>query len=305
MAIAFNPRVSVVIPTYARPARLRECLRALAGQSMPSTEFEVVVVDDGSPEPLDDVAEEFRSRLQVRLLRQENAGPSEARNHGVREATAPLVAFTDDDCLPQPEWLARLVAEHRHRPGALIGGSTINGLPDDIFATTSQLIVDLVYEHFNGDPDHAYFFASNNMLCDRDRVLQLGGFDTTYLRPGAEDRDFCDRWRAAGLQLVWRQDAVIEHRHPQSVRDFVGLHWRYGRGAYLYQAKRGQRGTGTMRDDLAFHRTLPGRLRRRLGRPLGWRRSAGIGAALVLWQAVNAAGFFAQACESSSRPRSR
>lgn len=290
-----EPLVSVVIPTFARPGQLRECLDALTRQEMPTDTFEVVVVDDGGPEPLDTVVAEFASQLRVRLVRQDNAGPSAARNRGAREAAAPLVAFTDDDCRPRPEWLGRLVAGERERPGALVGGSTVNGLPDDVFATTSQLIIDLVYEHFNGDPDNAYFFASNNMLCRRDRFLELGGFDTAYSWAGAEDRDFCDRWRAAGLRLACRADAVIEHRHAQSLRKFCDVHYRYGRGAYMYQAKRRARGTGTMREDLGFHRSLPGMIWRRLGRPPGYWRSVQVGAAILLWQVVNAYGFLTQA----------
>lgn len=289
------PLVSVVIPTFARPRPLRNCLDALVRQTLPTTDFEVVVVDDGSPTPAEAVVAEFSPRLAVRVVRQHNAGPAAARNRGAREACAPLVAFTDDDCRPRPEWLERMLAGEREHPGSLVGGSTVNGLPDEVFAATSQLIVDLVYEHFNADPDKAYFFASNNILCRRDRLLEVGGFDTAFPQAGAEDRDFCDRWRSAGLRLVWRQDALIDHFHGQSWRGFVDLHLRYGRGAHLYQAKRRARGTGSMRDDLRFHRTLPRRVWRRLGRPPGYVQSARIAAALVLWQMVNAVGFVAQA----------
>lgn len=289
------PLVSVVIPTFARPRPLRNCLDALVRQTLPTTDYEVVVVDDGSPTPAEAVVAEFSPRLAVRVVRQHNAGPAAARNRGAREASAPLVAFTDDDCRPRPEWLERMLAGQREHDGALVGGATVNGLPDEVFAATSQLIVDLVYEHFNADPDRAYFFASNNILCRRDRLLGLGGFDTSFPRAGAEDRDFCDRWRAAGQRLVWRPDALIDHFHGQSLRGFVDLHLRYGRGAHLYQAKRRARGTGTMREDLGFHRTLPRRVWRRLGRPPGYGRSVQIAGALVLWQIVNAAGFVAQA----------
>jgi len=290
-----SPLVSVVIPTFGRSRPLKNCLDALTRQTLPQADFEVVVVDDGSPAPIDAVVAEFTPRLEIRLVRQDNAGPAAARNRGALEAAAPLLAFTDDDCRPRPDWLHRMIVGAREHPEAVVGGSTVNGLPDDVFATTSQLIVDLVYEHFNADPDAAHFFASNNILCRRDRLLEVGGFDPAFPRAGAEDRDFCDRWRAVGLRLVWRPDAVVEHFHAQSLRRFVDLHFRYGRGAYLYQVKRRARGTGTMRDDLGFHGTLPQRIWRRLGRPPGYGRSVQIAAALVLWQVVNVAGFVAQA----------
>lgn len=299
-----RPVATVVVPTYRRPGQVECCLEALAAQTFREP-WEVVVVDDGSPEPFTGLADRFAGRLDLRVVRQENAGPAAARNRGVAEARGKLIAFTDDDCRPEPDWLATLVGAARERPDALVGGMTINGLPHELFASTSQLIVDLVYEHFNADPDNAYFFASNNMLCGRESFLEMGGFDATFPRAGAEDRDFCDRWRMAGWPLVWRPAARVEHSHSQSFGKFVHLHVRYGRGAYLYQAKRRGRGSGTMREDMGFHVGLPGRVRRRLS----GMRSTWVGgkvvAALVLWQAANAGGFAAEALAATLRIRRR
>ncbi|MFM7142900.1 MAG: glycosyltransferase family A protein, partial [Alphaproteobacteria bacterium] len=68
-------------------------------------------------QPLDRLAERLDGRLHVRLLRQERSGPAAARNRGVREAHGEFVAFTDDDCRPDPQWLATLVDAARARPG--------------------------------------------------------------------------------------------------------------------------------------------------------------------------------------------
>lgn len=297
------PLVTVVVPTYGRPGHLRSCLKALAAQTLAREDFEVVVVDDGSPEPLCEIAADFVRHMQVRLIRQMNAGPAAARNAGVREATGELIALTDDDCRPDPGWIETLVAAERNRPGALVGGSTRNGIDGWIFSETSQLIIDMVYDHFNADPENAYFFASNNMLVPRSRYLEVGGFDESFPRAGAEDRDFCDRWRAAGWPLIWRPEATIEHHHPQSLRTFVGVHCRYGRGARLYHSRRRDRATGTMDDDLSFHATLPLRVWKRLGRHPGALRRMQICGALALWQCANAAGFFAEALTRRPAPK--
>ena len=289
------PLATVVIPTYSRPERLRDCLAALARQTMAADEFEVVVVDDGSPEPVAPPAANALTGPSVSVIRQENAGPSAARNRGVQEARGELVALTDDDCLPTPTWLESLVAAHRQSPDALVGGITFNGLTDAIFSTTSQMIVDLVYEHFNREENSAYFLTSNNMLCSRAAYSELGGFDTTFPRAGAEDRDFCDRWRASGRPLRLVPTARLEHRHAQNLRAFLGLHYRYGRGAYHYQANRRLRGTGSMQDEMRFHSSLIQRLPRHLRQHEGLGRKAQIASAIVLWQAANAAGFFHEA----------
>jgi GT2 family glycosyltransferase len=231
----------------------------------------------------------------IRIIRQPNAGPSAARNRGVAEACGELIALTDDDCLPAPAWLESLVTAHRQSPDALVGGITFNGLTDDVFATTSQMIIDLVYEHFNADEAAAYFLTSNNMLCSRGAYSDLGGFDTSFARAGAEDRDFCDRWRASGRPLRLVPAATIEHRHAQTLRQFLGLHYRYGRGAYRYQTKRRERGSGTMAQDMNFHGTLVRRLPRHLQKHRGLFRKVQIISAIVLWQVANAAGFFHEA----------
>lgn len=292
---------SVVIPTHGRPQQLLGCLKALASQTL-TDPWEVVVVDDGSNVPVEAGATAFGDRTPIRVIRQENAGPAAARNRGVKAARGEFIAFTDDDCRPDPEWLATLVQAARQRPRALVGGTTFNGLPDQLFASTSQMIIDLVYEHFNPNPDEAYFVTSNNMLCGRDGYLAIQGFDASFPRAGAEDRDFCDRWRAAGWPIVWRPCARVEHRHCQTLGTFLDLHFRYGRGAYLYQAKRRHRGSGDMRDDVNFHSSLPRRVCKQLFSRGGLRRQAGVVSGLVLWQLANAAGF---AAEAISRFRSK
>jgi GT2 family glycosyltransferase len=156
------------------------------------------------------------------------------------------------------------------------------------------LIIDLVYDHFNRDPENAYFLASNNIACRRDLFLQLGGFDTEFSKAGAEDREFCDRWRMTGRPIRLVRRPLVEHRHAQTFTKFLDLHYRYGRGAYLYQAKRRQRASGTMAEDMGFHRSLVREVPKHLqGMPIPRKVQALFG--LAIWQLANAVGFFAMA----------
>ena len=283
--------ISVIIPTRNRPRAVESCLDALAAQTLPAESFEVIVVDDGSEPPLTLDPKRWAAKFHLKLLHQPNTGPAGARNRGVTEARGEFLAFTDDDCLPTPTWLEKLIAALRKNPEALVGGSTFNGLKGDIFAETSQLIVTLVYEHFNRDSENAYFFASNNIAVGRDRYLASGGFDADFDSPAAEDREFCDRWRMQNRPLIWEKAARIEHRHAQSLGGFIRLHWRYGQGAFLYQAKRKARASGAMAEDLGFHRSLPKAVWAALSdHSLG--RRLQLLSALMLWQLANAMGFF-------------
>jgi len=270
---------------------VESCLDALAAQTLPAGSFEVIVVDDGSEPPLTLDPKRWAAKFDLKLLHQPNTGPAGARNRGVTEARGEFIAFTDDDCLPTPMWLEKLVSMLSEKPAALVGGSTFNGLKDDLFAETSQLILKMVYEHFNRDSASSYFFASNNIALRRDRYLASGGFDTDFELPAAEDREFCDRWRMQGHPLVWEKNAMIEHRHAQTLAGFCRLHFRYGQGAFFYHSKRKLRGSGTMAQDLGFHRELPRLVRSQLSsEPIG--SAPRLLSHLFLWQLVNAAGFF-------------
>ena len=284
---------SVIIPSHNRPESIRRCLDALARQTLEPGTFEVIVVDDGSSPPLSLDPAIWADAFPLTLLRQENTGPAGARDRGVREARAELLAFTDDDCLPTPGWLSGLAAAHTRAPSALLGGSTFNGLPNNMGAETSQIILDLVYEHFNRG-EEAYFFASNNIACRRDAYIACGGFDAGFPWAAAEDRDFCDRWRMQKMPMVHVPEARLEHRHGQNLWQFLRMHYRYGRGAHLYQRMRKKRQSGTMREDLGFHATLwPGIRRRLAGRSLSYKLRVGL--RLAGWQVANACGFFREA----------
>jgi len=138
---------------------------------------------------------------------------------------------------------------------------------------------------------NSFFFASNNIAARRDRYLASSGFDADFDSPAAEDREFCDRWRMQKRPLLWEPAARVEHRHAQSLGGFIHLHWRYGQGAFFYQAKRKQRASGTMREDLSFHRSLPKAVWGALSdHSLG--RQLQLLLALMLWQMANALGFF-------------
>jgi glycosyltransferase involved in cell wall biosynthesis len=284
------PIASVIIPTRNRPQAIERCLDALAVQTMPPGSFEVLVVDDGSEPKLVLDPARRAARFELKLIRQKTTGPAGARNRGVAEARGEFLAFTDDDCLPTPTWLEELIAALREHPEALVGGSTFNGLKNDIFAETSQLILELVYEHFNSDPTNAYFFASNNIAVMRDNYILSGGFDAEFDSPAAEDREFCDRWRMLPKPLIWNQSAIVEHRHAQNIFEFIRLYFNYGQGAYLYKAKRKARESGTMAEDMNFHRRLP---------MLAFKKTSHyallprvkILSSLVLWHLANASGF--------------
>lgn len=218
---------SVIIPTFNRPDRLERCLSALARQTW--TDFEIIVVDDGSTEPVAPVCEEFGGL--VRCIRQENSGPARARNAGAEAARGTIIAFTDDDCRPRPDWLSRLIDAHAGRDDRMVGGLVVNGLPRNRYASASQALCDFLYDWFGAEQGDMPFFTSNNIALSRSAFFDLGGFDTSFGRAAAEDRDLGLRWRERGWELAYAEDAVVDHFHEMSLRKFWRQHANYGAGA--------------------------------------------------------------------------
>lgn len=280
------PFFSVVIPTYERPAQLARCLAALARLDYPAERFEVIVVDDGSAETPADVVGAFDGQLAVRLLVRDNAGPAAARNLGAAHARGRFLAFTDDDCEPDRSWLCALAARLAATPDRIVGGRTINTLATNPYAETSQLIIEVVYAHFNADPMDARFFASNNFAVPAERFRALGGFEETFRT--SEDREFCDRWLAHGWRMTFAPEALIRHAHTLTLRSLWGQHFGYGRGALRFHRAREARGAEPFRPDTGFYMKL---LRASLMRARDSRSA--LSPALLLWsQLANATGFF-------------
>jgi glycosyltransferase involved in cell wall biosynthesis len=239
-------KFSVIVPTRKRPGPLSACLDSLAALDYPRAGFEVVVIDDGGGVP-EGVVESFSSRLDVRLLTQRHAGPAAARNRGIEAARGEYVAFTDDDCLADPGWLRALERALIDHPQAIVGGATVNASAGSIYSRASQGIVDFLYEYYADTHIASRFFATNNLACRRDLLLAMGGFDESFPRAAAEDRDLCERWTESGRYLEFAGDARITHVLVVSLARYVRQHARYGQGAnYLHRAR--ARRTGAARN---------------------------------------------------------
>jgi GT2 family glycosyltransferase len=292
-------RISAIVPTFNRPGQLGHCLAGLERQTLARDQFEVIVVDDGGPSPLGAELVQAHPRIDLKVIRQPRQGPATARNTGVAAARAPFVAFTDDDCLPAQDWLERMLAGLEATPDCLFGGRVVNTLGDDVYAVTSQLILELAYSYHNPDPAHARFFASNNMAMPTAEFRRVGGFDPGF-RVAAEDREFCARWQRHGLRLEYLPEAVIEHAHHLTLGAFWRQHVGYGRGAWRYHALSRRQGEGHLVRDFSFHGRFMAKAMAPLSqRPLG--SALRIGGLLAVWQAANTYGFFSEAARAVFR----
>lgn len=283
---------SIIIPTFQRPDELRGCLEALSALSYPPDAFEVIVVNDGGDPDLEDNFASLKGCLShLRFIRQENSGPGAARNLGARCAAGRWLAFTDDDCLPDPAWLNDLAAGLVLGEDVLCGGTVENALLENVFSATSQLIHRAAYKYFNADPMRSRFLSSNNLAAWKQSFLAANGFDPDF-RVASEDRELSDRWARRHGRVVWIERAVVFHRHELDVVSFFKQHYGYGQGAAHFHWKRSTQG-GRLWNDVTF--------RSRVGRLLlepAWesRFPLQMCLSLLLWQAANTAGFLRAWC---------
>jgi glycosyltransferase involved in cell wall biosynthesis len=292
------PFFSVIVPTYNRPTRLNRCLQALAAQTYPREKFEVIVVDDESPTPLAEVTNEFAAKLDVTLISQPRSGPGAARNLGAARARGEFLAFTDDDCEPAPDWLSNLAARFEQTPTHLVGGHTVNGVRENIYSETSQVLLDVVYTHYNLNRADGHFFATNNVALPAEQFRAIGGFEPSFRF--AEDRELCDRWLHHGSELTYAQEVVVRHLHQLSLGKLWWQHFKYGCGAYRFHHLRAQRGWGRFRPEGSFYSAL---FRSPFHRFQGV-QALQVEALLFVTQVANAVGFFWQAARGYHRPPS-
>lgn len=242
--------------------------------------FEIVVVDDGSV----DAAAVERAVEKIswaRLVRRPPGGTASARNSGVRAARAPFVAFTDDDCIPDPGWTEALRA--RLLSGAaVVAGATLNGCRGKALSAALQLVSEAGFDGRDGP----WGAPASNLACRRDLLLEVP-FDERY-RLSAEDRDWYMRVAARIDGVDQAPEAVVRHFPQLTLRRFVAKQFVYGRGAHRF--RRDHR-SGSI-EHANFYLGL---LRTAFGSGLR------TGLAVCLAQLATAAGFATEALLSSFR----
>lgn len=212
-----SARVCVVAAAYDRAWLLDDLVAALQAQTV--SDFEAVIVDNGSSDDTTPRLEALTAGDErFRVLRlEDNRGPARARNLAWRTTTAPWVAFTDDDCRPEPEWLEQLLAAGEDAD--LVQGLTrpVDDAPGEPgWWDRSQHV--LTFSHR---------YETCNLLVRRDWLERLDGFDETFRIAMGEDTDFGLRAVAAGAVTAFAPEAVVRH--------YV---WRHGFGDYLAQRRR-------------------------------------------------------------------
>jgi glycosyltransferase involved in cell wall biosynthesis len=206
--VADAPEVTAVVPTHARPLRLLYLLDALAAQTLDRGRWEVVIVHSGDPltaRVLENHGLVRDGTARTIVAGPEAPSPAAKRNLGWRDAKAPLVAFTDDDCRPDPGWLEAYVDAAGANGGAVLQGRTVADPAEanllDVNPDARTLVVEPPTE----------WGQTANMAYPREVLERVGGFDEGFPGPGGEDADLLIRARESGSPHVPVEEAVNRH----------------------------------------------------------------------------------------------
>jgi glycosyltransferase involved in cell wall biosynthesis len=225
------PVISIIIPTHNRKDVLLETLQALDGQTLATSQFEVVIADDGSTDGTLETISRRMFSYSIYIYRQESRGAAAARNLGVRNARGEILFFLDADMIPDPELLAQHLQSHQEGEKIIVVGRREENV-DEEYVSPGFVTTSCDQRFAGGSFTYQEAFTCNFSICS-DQYRLLKGFDEQFPASGYEDVEFAYRAVLAGFRIVPNYDAVAYHHHPMTLDQRFRQARSYQRSAAL------------------------------------------------------------------------
>ncbi|MGF1481148.1 MAG: glycosyltransferase [Cyanophyceae cyanobacterium] len=235
MTKEYLPQVSVIVPIYNGEADVPGLIECLRSQIYPAERVEYLLVDNNSSDRTAALlAEAQSSDFEMRPLSEKIQSSYAARNRGIRSASSSILAFTDADCRPQPDWLDKLVPPFANPSVGIVVGEVV-ALPGATLLEKYAECAHLLSQKFLVEHPFCPYGQTANLAVRRQAFEEVGLF-RPHLTTGG-DADMCWRiLRQTQWQLEFAPDAIVRHRHRSSLRSFKSQWQRYGRSnVYLHQ----------------------------------------------------------------------
>jgi len=250
-------KISIIIPTFNRAVTLKNNLSTFINQNYPKNNFEIIIVDDGSTDNTQEIITNLikeKRQIDIKYYYKKNEGPAKARNFGIKQAVGEIIAFSDDDCRPDENWIKEMNSSFSKDEIVGVGGKIIS-LKKEATAFTHQI-----------DCDYADSFPSGNVAYLKTALKKVGGFDES-LRFSNEDNELAiaiskvgklahnskmivyDPPRRMGLGdikgVIYLESVFhVVKKHPDIYHGFrrnpwVDIYWNWFVKHFFRQAKKG------------------------------------------------------------------
>jgi glycosyltransferase involved in cell wall biosynthesis len=204
------PFVSVIVPTYNRVDLLKRTIESLLNQSYPTGSYEIIVIDNSSTDGTEEMVHSFQERAAslLRYYRKENKGPGSSRNLGVKKARGDFIAFTDSDCVADPDWLKNGIGKMTEGVGIVQGKTLPN--PEQQQGTLHQTMK-IVSEDA--------YYPTCNIFYRKESLDHVQGFSPEFCglslfgkpRWGGEDTDLAWKVKKEGWKSTFADNAIVYH----------------------------------------------------------------------------------------------
>ena len=225
-----HPFITIIVPVFNAEMTLPACLASLVAQEYPKDRYEVLAVDNRSRDRTADI---IRSFAVTYLSETEQQSSYAARNAGIRRAAGEILAFTDADCVADPQWLAKAVPCFRDQTVGGVAGKIGNHLP--INAIQEYLFDVLAQEDHITHRVHPYAVTAN-VLYRKSVFDRLGLFEGNWVSGG--DADFAWRMQTQSPdRLIYCESAIVTHQHRHTRAGHLRQRWIWGYGEVLLYAR--------------------------------------------------------------------
>jgi lipopolysaccharide/colanic/teichoic acid biosynthesis glycosyltransferase/GT2 family glycosyltransferase len=218
--------ISIIVPAYNAESTLSDCLFALTKQTIPLSDYEIIVVDDGSTDRTPEIAQQF----PITYIREENQGPAMARNLGAQNAQGEIILFTDSDCIPEPDWIEKMLVPFKTEPDVVGVKGVYLTQQKQLAARFAQAEFEERYERLK-KYQYIDFVDSYSAGFKRDVFLSVGGFDPQFAVANNEDVELSYKLAQQNYKMVFQPEAKVSHLHADTFYDYLYLkltraYWR-------------------------------------------------------------------------------
>lgn len=224
-------KFSIIVPVFNTGQYVDRCVNALLAQDYPRDQFEIIAVDNGSS---DDSLERLGKYSRVKIVQEAKRGSYAARNAGAARASGALLAFTDSDCAPRPDWLQQIEAYLERNSCQVVQGARQVVADSGLLSSINEYEVTKDAFTMAGQVAEKYYGYTNNMGMTRETWVRYGPFverdrgaDTIFVR-SVVDGETCDA-------VVFNPDMVVQHLEMDGFIDYARKMFIYGRSRKRYR----------------------------------------------------------------------